>query len=814
MHKILSCLLLFSFAINSSFGQQHHYNWKIGVHAGIANYYGDLSHQIWDLPHQFKQPIQDFNFLTYGLSLEYHVSKTFGLRLLGLKSQFKASDRTYTNSLTYNRALNVQTDIIDASLLAVVYLDNGLVLNPTAAIAPYFLFGGGLTHFESRGDLLSANNERYYYWSDQSIRNQDEQGANASTAQIIHPDYQYETALRPLKTEGRTYQPFTWNIALGIGAKFRLSKRFHLHLEALIRYTGTDYLDDVSANYLPNYTDNFQAYAANPSAINRSQRGDSPKMNDWYSFVGLSINYSFGQKTYAIRPAIIYTADLLKETTTVTTNSTIKDIHVPIEENNANNPINPASIPSLPKEDSLKTDSLVSPKIDNIALETPPSTVDSNSLDSNQLILPIATPIQPDSVVLKDTLKQQAAPFGERFYIDKIHQLELKQQQQQYDYELKLQQQHYEGKLMEQKLLNELKSEQERPIPSTQQHQLELQQQKFDAELKRQQQQYEYQLKLQELQNALKIERLKKGKDTVSFIVPSSSSPVQVEQVTQSISRPIVHSNKSIHKPPLESSVEISHQSQTPDQQQSTKPATTLSQPSEKIEPSPKPSVFSTSVAQDLAQMQAERDLLLLKIKALENQNQTAPSKDTIRVLQRDSIFITNDNHTVLADQLNQQQTRNQDLAVQLELLHKKKRAQEHTIDSLNKLLAQVETEKRMVSGELEAFLSQKKATYVTKIYFDVGKSSLTVQAKETLTTLIYYLKKYPTIRFWVKGFASKTGNKTTNERLSAERALAVANFIKQTGVHSDRIKTTPLGEQNSQDNHELDRRAEVHLSF
>lgn len=921
MYKLIYIFLLFFLATTTSLAQQDRYAWKIGLHGGLSNYYGDLSHQIWDLPHQFKQPIKDLNFLSYGLSVEYHVSRSFGLRLLGMKSQFKASDRTYSNNDTYDRALNVQTDLFDASLLGIVYFDNDMVLNSRAVIAPYFMFGGGLTHFETKGDLLSSNNNRYYYWSDNSIRTEDENGANAINAQMIELDHSYETNLRSLRTEGIRYTPITWNVALGLGIKFRLSSRFSLNLEALIRYTGSDYLDDVRGDYRASYNDNFQAYAANPSSINRNTRGSSPEMNDWYTFVGLSVHYSFGQKTYAIRPSIIYTENLgsnfstsvntttnnhvpttnnvpsssnqsdttvqkiitttttIKTTTVDTLNKSSSFVSPKIKTNTLertpviNNPI-PKTIvkriledsieevrpPIVPENDAidssrLPVDSLVQNNLPQEAIDsllrdsiservnTPYVNTDLDAtrlpvdtLTQNRISKPVVTtlvnnkvqPILPkDSILIVNNLNNLSKNTSTDS--EKIRLLELQQQEQKYQYELLLQKEKYERQLTElnlqkelkkaqqktapntkeqelefqlkleqqkhtnelekQRLLNQLEVEKNRPSPNTSQKTVELQQQKYEAALKLQQQEYEYKLKIQELQNQLNLEQLKKVERETGINTPREPSNTVIRELNEIKDLVTSSENSTVDTTIINNNIYSGSNRET---------------------------ALNISLQAMQAEKKAfldEREALLAKVKALEEQLVT--SNDTIRIVQKDSIFFDNADSSEGAALLNQQQNLNNSLVTKLAVANQKSVEQQRKIDSLQRTIEKVESEKKNITSELDVFLSQKKGTYVTKIYFDIGKSSLTAQAKETLTTLVYYLEKYPNVKFWVKGFASKTGRTEINERLSAERAAEVADFLKKSDIEGGRIRTTPLGElDSSSPNNELDRRAEVHLSF
>ncbi|MGH1334957.1 MAG: hypothetical protein ACRBFS_02440 [Aureispira sp.] len=289
---LLFCLL-FSFSAQA---QQHQYDWKIGLHGGLSYYHGDINERSWDIPQHFSEPINDLNFLTYGLSFERHLTPTIALRLTGLKSQVKGRDRRYESNGDYDRALNVQTDIIDGSLVGVFYLDNGKIFGKKAIVSPYALIGGGFLYFTPKADLLDGDGDRYYYWADRTIRNLDANDPNAASAQVIERDYIYETNLASLNTEDKDYSQWTWAVVFGFGFKVRVSDRIHIHGEALLRYTGTDYLDDVGGDYRTNYDNSFQAYASNPSGRAGKERGNSPGNTDWLGQGLVSLHYSFGEK--------------------------------------------------------------------------------------------------------------------------------------------------------------------------------------------------------------------------------------------------------------------------------------------------------------------------------------------------------------------------------------------------------------------------------------------------------------------------------------------------------------------------------------
>jgi opacity protein-like surface antigen len=121
--------------------------------------------------------------------------------------------------------------------------------------------------------------------------------------------------LQPLGTEGQgmqgfdsPYKKFAFAIPFGIGVKYALTDRINLGLELGARPTFSDYLDDVSGNYV-SYPEllagNGQLAAAlgnrtgelndtgEPVIVETGvQRGDDAK-KDWYFILGVTASYNF-----------------------------------------------------------------------------------------------------------------------------------------------------------------------------------------------------------------------------------------------------------------------------------------------------------------------------------------------------------------------------------------------------------------------------------------------------------------------------------------------------------------------------------------
>jgi hypothetical protein len=127
--------------------------------------------------------------------------------------------------------------------------------------------------------------------------------------------------LQPLSTEGQGFaeypdrKPYKLNqinFPLGVGVKYELSSTLNLKAEFVYRILTTDYLDDVSTNYIdPNLYANYftgakltnallandRQYEIDPSHITSpgDQRGN-PKNNDAYFSFNVKIGYTFGRE--------------------------------------------------------------------------------------------------------------------------------------------------------------------------------------------------------------------------------------------------------------------------------------------------------------------------------------------------------------------------------------------------------------------------------------------------------------------------------------------------------------------------------------
>lgn len=261
MRKILIVYLSFIFMTNITAQDS-----EFGLFIGGAYYIGDLNTE------HFSQQ----SWATGGLYRYNFKNERIVFRLNFLYSQVKASDFNSGIRNQIDRNLSFRSTIFEFGPIFEVnffpYKAGQTKTDQEKFGTPYFF--GGITYFR------------------------------------INPEAKYEgewVELQTIGTEGqgtnlnskKQYSLNQISMPVGIGAKLNLTKSIAMSLEYGIRKTFTDYLDDVSGQYVDNTLLSQQAgsVAANLSDrrtenSNNLQRGN-PNDKDWYSFWGMMITFRF-----------------------------------------------------------------------------------------------------------------------------------------------------------------------------------------------------------------------------------------------------------------------------------------------------------------------------------------------------------------------------------------------------------------------------------------------------------------------------------------------------------------------------------------
>jgi len=267
--KIFS-LTLFLLFITGSIKAQYG---EVGGLIGVSNYLGDLV------------PSEDYFLGTsfaIGATYQYNFTDRISVRGNLIWGQIHGDDQNSTyDSGRRQRNLDFHSHILEVSALAQINL---LPFHPKRnfkPITPYGFLGIALFHF------------------------------NPTT---VYKGVQYY--LQPIGTEGQgmdgyvaKYSLVELSIPFGFGIKFCLSRHLNVSFEFGMRKTFTDYLDDVSGDYVPlkelragngllaaNLSNQSYDQAGNQIEKAFTPRGSVGK--DWYTFMGVSVTYSLQKYIY------------------------------------------------------------------------------------------------------------------------------------------------------------------------------------------------------------------------------------------------------------------------------------------------------------------------------------------------------------------------------------------------------------------------------------------------------------------------------------------------------------------------------------
>ena len=246
--------------------------WEFGLFGGAANYVGDIRPDYKELYNVFNPAAGAF------LRINFH--PRWAVRGAFTAGKTEGDDFYATSAFEKTRNLSFHSNVYEASIILEFNFFEYILRSKTDYFTPYLFVGVAGFHFNPKAD------------------------------------YQGETyELQPLGTEGQQFPDFTDNepyklydfaIPYGGGFKYNLTSNLTLGFEIGYRSTFTDYLDDISQNYVDPaiirsgqngpiaaaLADRSIELASEPIGVPGRQRGDS-KNNDAYIFSGISISYTF-----------------------------------------------------------------------------------------------------------------------------------------------------------------------------------------------------------------------------------------------------------------------------------------------------------------------------------------------------------------------------------------------------------------------------------------------------------------------------------------------------------------------------------------
>ena len=268
--KSLNTLLFLTLFLPSILCAQY---FEAGIFAGVSNYQGDLAPGFMEA--------SDYS-PAFGVFGRYNFTGHLGMKVHLYKGVLQASDEN--GQLKYGirqRNLSFQSDIYELGIQGEFNFIDFNVMKGDHITTPYVFAGVSGFYFNPIAELDGQLHE-----------------------------------LQPLGTEGQglpgydaKYKLFSIGIPAGLGVKFNFNKKVNVGLEMGVRYTFTDYLDDVSGKYpelellektngelaatlsyrTPEYDNNI---TTNPEG---QFRGGETGRNDFYFFGGVTLSFNIGQ---------------------------------------------------------------------------------------------------------------------------------------------------------------------------------------------------------------------------------------------------------------------------------------------------------------------------------------------------------------------------------------------------------------------------------------------------------------------------------------------------------------------------------------
>lgn len=240
----------------------------IGLGAGLFTFYGDVNNRKLLLPQTSR--------IAYELSVSKNLTSYLNLRFYVCFGKMGANERN-----PGGRNLNFQSEIRMGGVnLSYNFLH---LLRPKHIAEPYLTVGFESFEFLSKTDIYDRYGNKYYYWSDGSIRNLDESDPFAASAILLTRDYTYESDIREMNLDGfGKYAERSWTYTAGAGINLLLNKQMNFRIGSTMHFTMTDYVDGVTEN----------------STGNRA--GDA--RNDWFMMTSFTLSYSFDKDPKDINP--------------------------------------------------------------------------------------------------------------------------------------------------------------------------------------------------------------------------------------------------------------------------------------------------------------------------------------------------------------------------------------------------------------------------------------------------------------------------------------------------------------------------------
>ena len=225
-------LIAFVFITASTFTAYSQYYVDYGFSIGASNYLGEIGGGFGERRGGFVDMKLNYTRWTLGGFYRYRVSPKFAVKGTLNYIRLSGDDAKTDNPYRRGRNLNFKNDMLEATVNGELYIykvnDVGGTGRYSSDFNLYFYGGVGLFYSNPKGQTANGD------W----------------------------VSLRPLQTEGFSYSAINFAIPLGIGFYYTINRKYRLGMEVGWRTTFTDYIDDISSEYI-SHSDPLTASLAN-----------------------------------------------------------------------------------------------------------------------------------------------------------------------------------------------------------------------------------------------------------------------------------------------------------------------------------------------------------------------------------------------------------------------------------------------------------------------------------------------------------------------------------------------------------------------
>ena len=110
-------------------------------------------------------------------------------------------------------------------------------------------------------------------------------------------------------------------------------------------------------------------------------------------------------------------------------------------------------------------------------------------------------------------------------------------------------------------------------------------------------------------------------------------------------------------------------------------------------------------------------------------------------------------------------------------------------------LVAELNRYRRGTGTDIDSSLTKRSRVTLPDVQFETGKADITPDSEASLNSVLASLKDHPDWKIRVEGFTDNVGPQDANEKLSADRAEAVANWLADHGIDRTRLSSKGYGE-------------------